>query len=98
MIKSFFKPIAVAMMLTGAGGVYATTTNLGNVNSAPLRPLVAVFCLLALLTTFSVSYCLAIVDLAMTSITFLLGIPGTGNFNTLLSSVSLFSICRRNFV
>ena len=91
MIKAFFKPIAVAMMLTGASGVYATTTNLGNVNSA--TP-----------TSFSGSVLSAgpfndIFSFVLPSNSgsgydihnLPISIPGTGNFNTLLSSVSLFS-------
>jgi hypothetical protein len=91
MIRSFFKPIAFAMMLTGAGSVCAATTNLGNVNSA--TP-----------TSFSGSVLSAgpfndIFSFVLPSNSgsgydihnLPIGIPGTGNFNTLLSSVSLYS-------
>jgi hypothetical protein len=91
MIRSFFKHTAVVMMLTGASGTYATTTDLGNVN-------------VGIPTSFSGSVLPAgafndIFSFVLPSNNgsgydiqnFPISITGTGNFNTLLSSVSLFS-------
>ena len=91
MINSFFKRTAIVMVLAGASGAQATVTNLGNVNAAiptsfsgsvlPAGAFNDIFSFI-LPTNSGSGY-----DIH----NFPLSIPGTGSFNTLLSSVSLYS-------
>ena len=91
MVKSFFKQTAVIMMLIGANGAFATTTHLGNVNSATptsfsgsVSPAGAFNDIFSFVLPSNSGSGYDIHNLPI-------NIPGTGSFNTILSSASLFS-------
>ncbi|MEP6606191.1 MAG: FxDxF family PEP-CTERM protein [Nitrosospira sp.] len=91
MINSFFKRTAIVMMLAGISSVHATVSDLGNVNAAtPTSFSGSVLPAGAFNDIFS--FILPANNGSGYDIhNFPLSIPETGDFNTLLSSVSLYS-------
>lgn len=91
MVSSFYKNIAFVLMLAGAAGANATVTDLGNVNPAvPTTftgsvlspgPFNDVFSFILPPNSGS----------GYSVLNFPLSIPGAGNFNTVISSISLYS-------
>lgn len=91
MINSFFKKTAVALMLAGAGSAQATVTDLGNVS-----PTVPTSFVGSVLTPGAFNDIFSFILPANSgsgydALNFPVNIPETGNFNSVLSSISLYS-------